>query len=432
MDNARSIWQKTAELPEFPTLAGDISTDVLVIGGGMAGLLTAYRLQQRGIDVVVAEKDRLCTGTTAHTTAKVTAQHGLCYQKLLQGLGETSARMYYEANAGAVQQLKALCRQADCPMEEKDNFVYSADPHRIEGELTALQRLGIPAKHALSPPIPIRAEAVGFSGQAQIHPLKLARFLAEKLTVYEQTWVRSLDGTTAVTDTGRIHARRVVVATHFPFVNRRGSYFLKLYQHRSYLLALENAPTLPGMYVDDSPTGMTFSSFGDHLLLGGGGHRTGKPGGGWAQLRDFQAAHYPDSREVCRWAAQDTMSLDAIPYIGHYSRNTPQLYVAAGFNKWGMTGSMVSAEVLSAMLAGEEPEYAPLFSPSRSILKPQLVVNGFSSAANLLTFRTPRCPHMGCALHYNRAEHSWDCPCHGSRFSESGRVLDNPANRNRQ
>ena len=135
-----------------------------------------------------------------------------------------------------------------------------------------------------------------------------------------------------------------------------------------------------------------------------------------------------NARECFRWATQDTMSLDGIPYIGNYSKHTPDLYVAAGFNKWGMTGSMVSAEILSAMIAGETPEDAAVFSPSRSIWKPQLLVNGLESTKNLLTPTPKRCPHLGCALKYNKEERSWDCPCHGSRFSETGKLLDNPAN----
>ena len=122
------------------------------------------------------------------------------------------------------------------------------------------------------------------------------------------------------------------------------------------------------------------------------------------------------------------MSLDGIPYIGHYSRNTPDLYVAAGFNKWGMTGSMVSAMVLADLIRGKEHGYTEIFDPSRSILKPQLLLNCIETTASFLLPTTKRCPHLGCALKYNPEEHSWDCGCHGSRFSQSGKVLDNPAN----
>lgn len=425
----RSLWQSQADLPTFPQLTGEISTDVLVIGGGMAGLLISYCLQQRGINVALVEKDRLCGGTTAHTTAKITAQHGLVYHKILRSYGFEHGEMYYRANADAVEKLKQLCRQANSCLETKANFVYSADPKKLEKELAALEKLGLSPRYENQLPVPVQAAgAVGLENQGQFDPLALAAFLAKGLRIIEHTKVQEMVGTTAITELGRIRAKNVVVATHFPFINKHGSYFLKLYQHRSYLLACKNVPPLPAMYVDDSHSGFSLSSFDDYLLLGGGGHRTGQAGGGYSQLRAFQKQNFPQAQECFHWGAQDTMSLDGIPYIGRYSKNTPHLFVAAGFNKWGMTGSMVSAQLLSAMIAGESPDYAPVFSPSRSVLKPQLFVNGFETTKNLLRPAAPRCPHLGCALKYNPQEHSWDCACHGSRFSETGKVLNNPAN----
>jgi len=416
-------------IPSFPTLSGEIQTDVLVVGGGMAGLLTAYRLQQKGIDTVVVDMDRICSGTTAGTTAKITAQHGFLYHKILKGYDESFAKMYYKANSQAVESIKQLCRDGNCALEIKDNFVYSFDSRKLELELSALQKIGISAKYEEILPLPIApAGAIGFQNQGQFHPLELGRFLSKKLRIYENTKVNELIGTTAVTDHGKIKAEKIVVATHFPFINKHGSYFLKLYQHRSYMLALERVQPLDAMYVDENRKGLSFSTFGNTLLLGGGSHRTGKQGGSYGELRSFQKQHYPHAAERFNWAAQDTMSLDGIPYIGHYSANTPNLYVAAGFNKWGMTGSMVSAEIISGMIAGEPPDYAPVFSPSRSMLKPQLFVNCFEATKNLLIPTTRRCPHLGCALKYNKQEHSWDCACHGSRFSESGKLLNNPAN----
>ena len=424
-----SLWQHDLERSEHPKLTGERSTDVLVIGGGMAGILTAYCLKQKGIAAVLVEEDRIASATTAHTTAKISVQHGLRYHQILGRFGEEWAKLYFEANRTAVEALKSLCRMADCGLEEKDNFVYSSDLRKLDMEMAALQKIGVDAKLAERLPDFIPGTgAVGFENQGQFHPLKLVQFLAKDLEIYENAKVTELIGTTAVTDSGKIKAKKVVVATHFPFLNKHGSYFLKLYQHRSYVLAIENAPALEAMYVDDSLSGMSFSSFDGYFLLGGGGHRTGKQGGSYPALRKFAKTHFEDARERFCWAAQDTMSLDGIPYIGNYSRNTPDLYVAAGFNKWGMTGSMLSATLLSAMIGGEQKDYAPIFSPSRSILRPQLMVNCLETAANFLYPTTRRCPHLGCALKYNREEHSWDCSCHGSRFSETGEVLNNPAN----
>ena len=121
------------------------------------------------------------------------------------------------------------------------------------------------------------------------------------------------------------------------------------------------------------------------------------------------------------------MSLDGIPYIGRYSRATGEIYVATGFNKWGMSTSMAAAQVLLDLVQGRHNPYEQVFSPQRTMLHPQLMVNALHTVGNLLTPTKPRCPHMGCALKWNPQEHSWDCPCHGSRFATDGKVLDNPA-----
>ena len=181
------------------------------------------------------------------------------------------------------------------------------------------------------------------------------------------------------------------------------------------------------MYVDEAQKGMSFRNYGGQMLVGGGDHRTGKQGGGWRELREFVGRYYPKAVETAHWAAQDCMSLDGVPYIGPYSASTDHLYVASGFNKWGMTSSMVAARILSDLVQEKENPYGDVFSPSRTILRPQLVVNGLEAAAGLLTPTARRCPHLGCALKWNPQEHSWDCPCHGSRFTEDGALIDNPA-----
>jgi glycine/D-amino acid oxidase-like deaminating enzyme len=200
-----------------------------------------------------------------------------------------------------------------------------------------------------------------------------------------------------------------------------------MYQHRSYVLALADAPKSKGMYVDEADKGLSFRTHQNLLLLGGGGHRTGKKGGNWRELRKFAIDNYPDSKEIYHWATQDCMTLDGIPYIGQYSKNTPNLFVATGYNKWGMTSAMVAARLLCDLVQEKHSPYKEVFSPSRSIWHPQLLVNGMEATINLLTPTRKRCPHLGCALKWNKQEHTWDCPCHGSRFTKEGEVIDNPA-----
>ncbi len=426
----RSLWNETVTRPAFPTLESDTETDVLIIGGGIAGILTAYFLQQNDVPYILVEKDRICGGTTGNTTAKITFQHGLCYHKMLQSNGLERADMYLQANRMAFGKYAALCREIDCGYEIKNNYVYATDDRqKLEDEISALSKIGYNAVFAKDLPLPVNTVgAVCFEDQAQFHPLRFLYAIAKGLNIYEHTFVREMEGTTAVTDRARISAGKVIVTTHFPMINKHGSYFLKLYQHRSYVTALENAQNVDGMYVDESRIGFSFRNYGDLLLLGGGGHRTGKSGGNWDELRQFAREQYPRATERYFWAAQDCMSLDHIPYIGRYSKNTADLYTASGFNKWGMTGAMLSAVLLSDRICGRHNGFEEAFDPSRSIIRPQLFVNGFESIKNLLTPTKKRCPHLGCALKWNPAEHSWDCACHGSRFDESGKVLDNPAN----
>lgn len=426
----KSVWIDSVKLPRFESQKGDLSADVLIIGGGMAGILTAFFLNQAGVKTVLVERDRIGGGTTSNTSAKITFQHGLIYSKILKSGGAEAAQKYLFANRRALEKFSEMCRDIPCDFEEKDNYVYSvSDRKRLEDEAAALEKIGCHAELTEKLPIPVRtAGAVKVSAQAQFNPLKFLAAISKDLTVYENTCVREMLGNTAVTEHGKIRAKKIVCATHFPFVNKHGSYFLKLYQHRSYVLALENAQDVGGMYVDEDHAGMSFRNYGPYLLLGGGGARTGKPCGNWLQLRNFSARVYPHATERYSWAAQDCMSLDSIPYIGHYSANTPHFFVESGFNKWGMTGSMVSAMIISDMILGKKNDFADVFNPSRSILKPQLLLNGGEAVSNLLRFSKKRCPHLGCALHWNSAEHSWDCSCHGSRFSKSGILLNNPSN----
>jgi len=429
-----SIWTKTEQLPRFAPLERDRKTDVLIIGGGMTGLLCARNMKEAGIDCLLVEQGRICGGITGNTTAKITLQHGLIYDKLIRTFGEKKARLYLEANRAALEEFRHLCRDVDCDFETKDSFVYSLDDRDVlEEEAAALRKLGEEAEVVTDLPLPMpTAGAVRVGKQGQFHPLKFAAAIAEGLPIFEGTTVRELAPGKAVTDRGTVRAGHIVVATHFPFLNKHGGYFLKMYQHRSYVLALKNAPDIPGMYVDESKTGLSFRTYGDLLLLGGGGHRTGKQGGNWRELEQFARKHFPKAEVVAHWAAQDCMTLDGVPYIGRYGTHTEGLYVAAGFNKWGMTSSMAAAVLLRDLVQGRRNPWSKLFDPARSVFHPQLAVNMAETAWNFLTPTAPRCPHLGCALKYNRAEHSWDCPCHGSRFDCEGRLLDNPATGDKQ
>lgn len=424
----KSIWQGTP-LPAFSSLKGDKKTDILVIGGGITGLLCAHYLQQAGMDYMLIEADRLCGGVTEGTTAKITAQHGLIYHKLLKARGKEGAGAYLMAARQALAEYRRLCPRLDCDFLETDSYLYAMERTApLERELEALAVLGYSAEYVADLPLPLPIEgAIKFSRQAQFHPQKFAAAISKGLHIFEHTPALSYEGGQVLTPGGRITPKKIIVATHFPLWNKHGSYFLKLYQDRSYVLALENGPDLGGMYRDIDSTGLSFRNWGSYLLLGGGGHRTGKPSTGWAELEGFARRHYPHCSPAYRWATQDCMSLDSVPYIGQYSANTPDVFVATGFNKWGMTSAMTSALLLTDLVQEKENPFAEFFSPSRSVLHRQLAVNGAEAIKSLIWPSKRRCPHLGCALKWNPQERSWDCPCHGSRFSEKGALLDNPA-----
>lgn len=424
-----SIWQNDNEMPEFPQLSGHAEADVLIIGGGLAGILAAYFLRSEGLDCIICEGGRICGGVTGLTTAKITAQHRLIYSRIAEEFDVKTAGKYLSANLLALDKYRSFCKGIDCDFEEKDSFIYSQSSRRKpENELRILDKLDYPAEFVRELPLPFKTVgAVKFPSQAQFHPLKFAAAIAQGLRIYENTFIRKVKGHTAFSDTGSVKARYIICTSHFPIINRYGGYFLKLYQDRSCVMALENAADYGGMYADENESGLSFRNSGKYLLLGGGGHRTGKKSCGFSELREFAEKHYPNSKTAAKWAAQDCMTLDGIPYIGKYSPLSENIYVSTGYGKWGMTSAMISAMLLTDIITGQENEFSELFSPNRTILRKQLFLNAAEAVCNLITPTVPRCPHMGCSLKWNAEENSWDCPCHGSRFDKNGKLRDNPA-----
>lgn len=240
------------------------------------------------------------------------------------------------------------------------------------------------------------------------------------------------------TNRGTIKAANIVFATHYPFINVPGFYFLRQHQERSYVLALQVRKELEGMYYSVDKNGLSLRSAGEILLLGGAGHRTGKcKCESYAYLRKMAQLYYPEAEEIMAWSAQDCMPHDGIPFIGRYSVFRPYWYVATGFHKWGMSSSMIAARIISRNILGleGEKEFA-VFSPQRLLVRASfknLLVDVRESikglSKGLLRSKRKRCPHMGCALEWNPEENSWDCPCHGSRFHHTGELEDNPAQR---
>ena len=356
----KSIWSESCKLDKREELKGDIETDILIIGAGISGILVGYLLKKSGREVVVIDKGEIASGNTRNTTAKITSQHDLIYYKLIEEFGEEKARQYAKANELAIKMYKEIIeeRKIKCDFEEVPAYIYSLnDTELIKKEVDAAKNLGIEAEFVENINIPLDIKgAVKFNNQGQFNPLKFIEDISKELVIYENTRAIKIEDNLVTTNRGKIVANHIVIATHYPIMNAPGYYFMKMHQERSYVIALENADNIEGMYIDYEKQGYLFRNYKGLLLLGGVSQRTGEneSGGSYDKLREVAKEIYPKAREKYHWSAQDCMTIDGIPYIGKYSESTPNIYVATGFNKWGMTSAMVSAMIISDLILGKE------------------------------------------------------------------------------
>ena len=475
MQDTMSIWSQTAALSPENHLRGNRTAEAVVIGGGLAGVLTAWQLRKRCVEVILLEAETIGSGQTRNTTAKITSQHSIIYQNLIHQVGQEKAMQYARANQQAIEDYAQIIREEniDCDFQRLPAYLYStrsADLLRREAE--AAEQLGIDALFTTDTTLPFPVQgAVKFAHQAQFHPLKFLRAMAKPLEVYEHTPVTQVEGDLIRTPYGTVTAKTIVFATHYPFINIPGYYFLRMHQERSYVIALENAAKMDGMYLSADEGILSFRNYGNLLLFGGGSHRTGEnsQGGKYDMLRQKANEFWPGCRETAHWSAQDCITLDQVPYIGRYSSSKDNWYVATGFAKWGMTTSMAASRILADMICGEQNPNAEVFSPQRFHLDAsakslaadslqamkgftrEIFAPPFTHAADLplghggivdyggkkvglfkdnlgeVYAVDTRCPHLGCQLEWNPDEKSWDCPCHGSRFDYRGNLIDNPA-----
>lgn len=423
----------SADMPRFNALDKDTTCDVLVIGGGICGLLCAYYLTRAGANVLLCEADRIGDATTARSTAVITSGQDVLCRDISKRFGEDYGAAVMSERCAALEKYRRLSKELGFKCEEVDHYLYTTEkPSVLAKEYGLLQKLGFYAELTASMPldVPMNA-ALKFRHQLVLDPLDFSAHIAKGLNICENTRITALTdfGATAKSPSGeyKIKARRVIIATHFPFPKLKGLFTLKLYQQRSYVLALNGVPDIGGTYEDIADDGVYMRMYNGLLLLGGGDHRTGKKGGGLDALTRYKNKHFPGAKPVTSWATQDTMSLDGLPYIGRLTKNDGRTYVATGFEGNGFIGSMISASLLTDMVLGRKNEASHLFSPSRNMLSVQLFKNIGSSLIDYLTPTAKRCPHLGCALKWNANERSWDCPCHGSRFSEDGKLLNGPS-----
>ncbi|WP_017725884.1 FAD-dependent oxidoreductase [Halalkalibacterium ligniniphilum] len=484
-------WRESTTLPTFKPLKENMNVDVTVVGGGITGITTAYLLQKAGKQVALLEADVLLNGTTGHTTAKITAQHDLIYNELLSHFGYEKTKLYYEATSDAIHFIRKTVEdlQIDCDLTTENAYIYTNTNRYIskfEQELKAYEKLGIEGELVDSIPLklPIRA-AIMMKEQAQFHPLAYLKQLVQNFIdaggrVFEQTVAVDLleeQQRNVITREGyRITCDHVVESSHFPFFDR-GFYFSKMYADRSYILGVKTNDDYPGgMYLsaEDPKRSVRHSTYkGERLLIiGGEKHKTGQGMDTmlhYEALERFSYDHFTVTGIPYRWSAQDLTTLDKLPYIGQASKNQPNVFVATGFRKWGMTNGTVAAHLMADLILERQNPYKELFKPNRFTADPSIKsflsynidvakhlldgkldstekgpeelerdegdivrvngkrAGGYRDKDGTIHLVNTTCTHLGCEVEWNRGDRTWDCPCHGSRFSYEGNVVEGPA-----
>ncbi|SIR97902.1 FAD-dependent oxidoreductase [Natronorubrum thiooxidans] len=470
-------------------LTSNRSVDVAVIGGGIAGLSTAVELRDRGQSVAVLERDRVATGTTGKSTAKLTSQHGVIYDHLRREFGRRQATQYARLQENAIDEVERRIDdlEIDCGFERHPSYLYSNEPDEIQRETDAAQAVGLSATYVTSvPPFERAQAAVRFDEQAWFHPRQYLLGIAAELrrddgaAVYEHTRVTDVDPGSPCrvhTREATVTAERVVLATGFPILDRAG-YFARMHPKRSYVLGIRLDGDPPeGMYYrsgDNYRSVRTHhDSDGTLLLVGGENHKTGQGGSTadrYRRLERWARERFPVASIDYRWSTQDYQTVDKVPFVGRVGPGGENVFIATGFRGWGMTNGVAAGRLLADLITGASPPERDLFSPlrftpkaslsktltenadaasqfatdwARTLLTPgveslepgegRVVRHGGTPIAcardadGVLHTTSAICTHLSCLVQWNDAERSWDCPCHGSRFGLNGAVLEGPA-----
>lgn len=450
-----SAWTATAQAPSFPPLAGGRTADVVVVGAGIVGLTTALHLLDRGLRVVVLEARRIGSGTTGHTTGKVTSQHGLRYADLSSRLGEAGARRYAEANAAGVEQVADLVEEhgIDCDLTRAPAVVYTRQSYRqrrLAREVDAAQRAGLPAEMVDTTSLPFDITAgVRLPDQIHLHPVRYLAGLARAVIakggeIAEGSRVSRIDDRSgsvrAVTAGGSVQASWAVLATLLP-IGVTGGLFARTTPAHSHGLAVRlRRPAPTEMTISaDSPSRSTRPwDPGDPttMIVVGHGHTTGSgdPAKARAELERWVDETFDLASVEHRWSAHDYVTADDVPFIGRAPMSSRTL-VATGFAKWGLSAGTAAAAVLTDIVAGRENPWLPDVNPARiggvrgvaDTMVRNAQVGASFIGGRLRRADAPTCTHLRCPLTWNRADRTWDCYCHGSRFDEAGEVLTAPA-----
>ncbi|GAA2131989.1 FAD-dependent oxidoreductase [Glycomyces algeriensis] len=386
-----SYWIASTEATTYPAAEGPVTTDVAVVGGGIAGLCTAWELARAGRSVTVLEADRIAAAVTGNTTAKLSAQHAAVYAHLRDGFGSAAARDYAEAQTSAITRVAEIAAELgiDCDLERAPSYVYTETEDGVAAlrdEADAAREAGLPASFTTETGLPYPvAGAVRVEDQAQFHPRRFLLALAADLTaqggrIFEQSRVTGLDDSKsrdgghvlALAGGGEVRCEQVVIATQFPVIDRV-KLFARLTPRRELVVAgaIPEAADPGGMYLttEHATRSVRTAPYGDGrrlLIVTGEAFTPGDAGTAerlerltaWATDRfGLESVEY-------RWAAQDYTTTDRVPFVGEVS-GEDGVYVACGFGGWGMSNGVAAARTIAETMAGEPPRWAGLFGPGR-------------------------------------------------------------------
>lgn len=481
---AGSVWLADRERPARPKLTGVVGADVVVVGGGLCGCLTAMTLADAGAKVALVEARRVASDVTGHTTAKATAQHGL-----MARLAPHAQEAWLRANLAAVDHLETWSRRAGdgASFVRADSHAYVASREEaddVDREAALYARLGLDGERLAESALPAgAAAAVRLGGQGLLDPVGLVDGLLDSapanLAVFEDSLVRDVDErhdlVVASTDFGEVRAESAIIASHVPFFDTL-LYLTRLFQHRTYALEVECRETPPPeMWYGVDSTSVAWRPLSSErprrVVISGFGHKAGQGGDErvFYRMLESRAREQLGELEVIRhWSTQDAHTPDELPYIGKM-HGRDRCFMASGFQGWGMTTSAVAADVLSVIVGGGEHPLLDIVAPSRigasgitklaienadfiaQAFKQETATSGQVSEVRPGEGRTMRtdmghvavardadgtahvldahCTHMRCGVEFNEAEGTWDCPCHGSRFLGNGEWLHGPTRR---
>lgn len=494
---SRSPWMRETVPDLWGELGVETTTEVCVIGAGIAGLSVAYHLTLAGRDVLVIDDGPIAGGETGRTSAHLASALDDRFYRLEDRHGLAGAQLAYQSHAAAIDDIERIveAEAVDCDFQRVDGYLFAppgASTDEISRELAAARRAGH-AGATLVPGAPLPGFATGpcirFPRQAQFHPVKYVRALAELII---QRGGRICTGVRAehveggaparveVEGNRRIHAGAVVVATNAP-ISSRVKIPLKQAAYRTYVISMQVPRlTVPQALYWDTADPYHYARVipgaegaeHDLLIVGGEDHRTGQDDHSeerWQRLIDWTLERFVGATQVVqRWSGQIMEPNDGLGFIGRDPSAGDNIYVCTGDSGNGLTHGTIAGLLLPELIRGRGHAWAQLYDPARSALRAAgtFVKEAVNMAGQYASWlgggdvrseddilpghgavirrgvhmlavyrdiagtcheRSARCPHLGAVVHWNQAEQSWDCPAHGSRFDCLGRVINGPA-----